>query len=85
MEQDNVQTVTKPNKDPKRVQWGKELGSRNKGRKRVVEESQSNYKELMLIGIAGVGIGALIYFKNRKQEPEPNIEIPPKKEQDLTI
>ena len=84
--QDEIKAVT-TGKDPKRVQWGKELGKKNKGRKKSVEPSDT-YNNKIMMGVVGIGIlsiAVFLYFK--KSETIDDIKQEPFKKQvnDLTI
>lgn len=83
--QDEIKAVT-TGKDPKRVQWGKELGKKNKGRKKSVD----TYNNKIMMGVVGIGIlsiGVFLYFKKSETIGDGDIKQEPFKKQanDLTI
>ena len=87
---EEVKSVT-TGKDPKRVQWGKELGKKNKGRKKAHEEEPNNNKIIMAaVGIGILSIAVFFYFKESKTKgdiKDDDIKQEPFKKQthDLTI
>ena len=84
--QDEIKAVT-TGKDPKRVQWGKELGKKNKGRKKIVEPSDT-YTNKMMTGCIVIGVLGIIvisYYYNNRPEPKQEPDPPKKQIQDLSI